>query len=319
MKLLTLDELPEAYDPGRALVSLAAFGEARHRRIVDLWRRRTNRFADYAGVFAVDRGVVVAQAFVERFPYTFPHGTETVSGIAGVTTRLDHARTGIARRVLQEVHRREREAGIRYATLWTNRSWSAHRLYEELGYRDVYTPPLAVRILPPRRRRSDGRKVRTARRSDLRDVEMLHARSGAGRWGFAQRVDGFARMAAADGEFRLEDTLVALGRERPIGYAGFQSDHNRISCGELVANSASSRTLLVASLEGRARSGLITLRDGVVDDLGPELRRRGYVIASAGWFGLMGTELGRERSRADLVREFGTHDPRFRCFAGDRF
>jgi GNAT superfamily N-acetyltransferase len=319
MKLLTFDELPEAYDPGRALVSLAAFGEARHRRTVDLWRRRSTRLADYAGVFAVDRGVVVAQAFVERFPYTFPHGSETVSGIAGVTTRLDYARTGIARRVLQEVHRREREAGIRFATLWTNRSWSAHRLYEELGYRDVYTPPLAVRILPPGRHRSGGRKVRAARRSDLREIERLHARSGAGRWGFAQRVDGFARRAAADGELRMEDALVAPGRGHPSGYAVFQSDHHRISCGELVASSASTRALLVASLEARAPYGLITLRDGVVDDLGPQLRRRGYVTASAGWFGLMGTDLGRERSRTDLVREFGTHDPRFRCFAGDRF
>ncbi len=319
MKLLTFDELPETYDPGRALVSLAAFGEARHRRTVDRWRRRTSRLAEYAGVFAVDRGVVVAQAFVERFPYTFPHGTETVSGLAGVTTRLDHARAGIARRVLQEVHRREREAGIRYATLWTNRSWSAHQLYEELGYRDVYTPPLAVRILPPRRRRSDGGKVRAARHSDLREIERLHAQSGEGRWGFAKRVDGFARVAAADGEFRLKDTLVAPGRGRPSGYALFHSDRNRISCGELVASSALGRASLVASLEARARSGLITLRDGVVDDLGPELRRRGYVIASAGWFGLMGTELGRERSRAYLVREFGTHDSRFRCFSGDRF
>jgi hypothetical protein len=126
-------------------------------------------------------------------------------------------------------------------------------------------------------------------------------------------------MAAADGEFRLKDTLVTIGRGRPSGYAVFQSDHERISCGELVAHSASSRGVLVAALEARTRSGLITLRDGVVDDLGSELRRRGYVTASAGWFGLMGTELGRERSRAELVREFGTHDPRFRCLAGDRF
>jgi GNAT superfamily N-acetyltransferase len=319
MKLLAYDELPSSCDPGRALVSVAAFGEFRHRRTIDLWRRRRSRLADYAGVFAVDHGVVVGQAFVERIPYTFPHGTETVSGIAGVTTRLDHARAGIARRVLEEVHRREREAGIRYATLWTNRSWGAHRLYEELGYRDVYAPPLAVRIRPSRRRRSIGTKVRSGRRSDLREIETLHARSGEGRWGFAQRPDGFARVAATAGEFRLEDVLVALDRGRPSGYAVYASDHERTSCGELVASSASSRALLVASLEARARSGLVVFRDGVVDDLGPELRRRGYVVASAGWFGLMATEFGRERSRPDLVREFGTHDPRFRCFAGDRF
>lgn len=319
MKLLDFDELPKSYDPGRAIVSLAAFGEVRHRRTIDLWRRRAHRLADYGGVFAVDHGMVVGQAFVERIPYTFSHGTETVSGIAGVTTRLDHARAGIMRRVLKEIHRREREAGIRHSILWTNRSWGAHRLYEELGYRDVYAPPFAARILPSRRRRPTGTKVRAARQSDLREIERLHARSGEGRWGFAQRPDGFARLAAATGEFRVEDVLVALDRGRPFGYAVYKSDRNRTGCGELVASSASGRALLTAALEARARSGLVAFWAGVVDDLGPELRRRGYVVASAGWFGLMATEFGRERSRAELVREFGTHDPRFRCFAGDHF
>lgn len=320
MKLLGYDELPVAYDPGRALVSLAAFGEFRHRRTIDLWRRRTSQLADYVGVFAVDHGAVVGQAFVERIAYTFPHGTETVSGVAGVSTRLDHARAGIARRILEEVHRREREAGIDYATLWTNRSWGAHRLYEELGYRDVYVPRLAVRILPSRRRRPHRTRVRPGRTSDLLEVERLHARYGEGRWGFAQRPDGFARVAAAGGELRpREEILVALDRGRPSGYAMFSADRNRTICGELVTRSASDRTRLTASLEARAQTGLVAFRDGAVDAMGPGLRRRGYVVASVGWFGLMATAFGRKRGRAELVREFGTRDPRFLCFTGDRF
>ncbi|MGD1100063.1 MAG: GNAT family N-acetyltransferase [Thermoplasmata archaeon] len=319
MKLLSFDELPESYDPGRALVSIAAFREFRHRRTIDLWQRQKDRLAEYGGVFAVDRGIVVGQAFVERIPYTFPHGTEVVSGIAGVTTRLDHARAGVARRVLEEVHRRERAAGIRYATLWTNRSWGAHRLYEQLGYRDIYTPPIAVRIFPPRRRRSLGTRVRDGKRSDLREIENLHARSGEGRLGFAQRPRGFARLAAATGDLRPETVLLALERGRAVGYAIHRTDANGTSCGELVATSPSTRTLLASSLEGRARSGVVTFWGGAVNDLGPELRRRGYVVASAMWWELMATELGRERSRRELVREFGTNDPRFRCLSGDSF
>ncbi len=319
MKLLTFDELPASYDPSRAIVSLAAFGEFRDRRTVTLARRPPSRLAEYVGVFAVDRGVVVGQMFVERIPYTFPHGTETVSGIAGVTTRIDHARGGIARRLLEEVHRRERAAGIRHSILWTNRSWGAHRLYEELGYRDVYTPPFAVRTLPSHRPRSLGREVRVARRSDLREIELLHARSGEGRWGFAQRPPGFARREVATGDYRLEDVLVAVDQGRPCGYAVGGDRRGRARCGELVASSASVRALLRAALEARASTGQVTFWDGVVNDMGPELRRRGYVVASAGWFGLMATTFGRERSRAELVREFGTNDRRFRCFSGDRF
>ncbi len=156
MKLVGFDELPDSYDSDRALVQLAAFGGFLNRRRIDLWRRRTSVFADYFGIFAVDAGTVVGQTFVLRIPYTFPHGTESISGIAGVATRLDHARTGVARRILEEVHRREREAGIGYSTLWTNRSWGAHRLYEKLGYRDVYAPPGAVRVPPARSPRPPG-------------------------------------------------------------------------------------------------------------------------------------------------------------------
>jgi GNAT superfamily N-acetyltransferase len=319
MKILTFDELSISDDPGRALVSLAAFGEFRDRRAVELSRRPASWLAEYVGVFAVDQGAVVGQMFVERVPYTFPHGTETVSGIAGVTTRLDHARGGIARQLLEEVHRRERAAGIRHSILWTNRSWGAHRLYEKIGYRDVYAPPLAVRILPLPRHRSGGARVRTARRSDFRAIEGLHARSGEGRWGFAQRPARFARREAATGGFRAEDVLIALDRGEPSGYAVVGDRRGQARCGELVASSSSARNRLCASVEARASAGSFTFWDGVVNDMGPELRRRGYVVSAAGWFGLMASELGRERSRAELVREFGTSDPRFRCFSGDRF
>ena len=155
-------------------------------------RRRTSVFADYFGIFAVDAGTVVGQTFVLRIPYTFPHGTESISGIAGVATRLDHARTGVARRILEEVHRREREAGIGYSTLWTNRSWGAHRLYEKLRVRDVYAPPGAVGV-PPARSPRPGRTVRPGHRSDLEAIEELHSRYTEGRWGFTQRPPNFAR------------------------------------------------------------------------------------------------------------------------------
>jgi GNAT superfamily N-acetyltransferase len=320
MKLLTYDELPPSLDSGRALVNLAAFGSVADRHGIALWRRRTSVFADYVGVFAVERGTILGQTFVFRLPYTFPQGTETVSGLAGVSTRLDHARSGIARRILDEVHRRERDAGIRYSTLWTNRSWGAHRLYEKLGYRDVYTPPLAVQVPKSTRRPSVRRKLRPGRTADLLQIESLHARFAEGRWGFSQRTPGFARVAAAAGELRpAEQILVAHERGRLSGYAMVDASRNRFVCGELVALSASRRTALARSLETRARTAPMVFRDGVVPELESWLRRRSYAFASAGWFGLMACELGRDRSRTGIVREMGTEDARFLCMTGDRF
>ena len=153
MKLLTFDELSDRQHTDRSLVQAAAFGGAFDRRRVEIWRRRTKVLADYVGIFAVDRGTVVGHAFVERIPYAFPGGTETITGIASVATRSDRARAGVARLVLEEIHRREREAGIRHAALWTNQSWGAHRLYEKLGYRDIHVPVLAVRASPGPARR----------------------------------------------------------------------------------------------------------------------------------------------------------------------
>ncbi|MGD0589050.1 MAG: GNAT family N-acetyltransferase [Thermoplasmata archaeon] len=320
MKLVTYDELPASLDSGRALVHLAAFGGVADRRGIEIWRRRTSAFAEYVGIFAVDKGEVVGQTLVLRIPFTFPHGTETVSGIAAVSTRLDYARAGIARRILDEVHRRERESGVRYSTLWTNRSWGAHRLYEKLGYRDVYEPPLAVRVPDVVPHRPAGRRIRPGRRSDLRQIETLHARFAEGRWGFAIRPQGFARVAAAAGELRpREEILVSTEGGRLSGYAMVDTTPHRVVCGELVALAASERSFLASSIETRAGRVPTAFRDGVVAEIDPWLRRRGYALASAGWFGLMAHELGRERTRSTVVREMGTQNPRFLCLTGDRF
>lgn len=320
MKLVSYDELPASYDPGRALIHLAAFGGYPDRRSIDLWRRRTSWLADYVGVFAVEEGMVVGQTFVQRIPFTFADRTETVSGIAGVSTRLDHARSGVARRILQEVHRREREAGIRYSTLWTNRSWGAHRLYEQLGYRDVYAPPWAVRIRPALRRHTRKKGVRPGRVTDLAQIEELHSEYARGRLGFAHRPPGFARVAAAAGELRpREEMLVSTEGGRLFGYAMFDSNRNRTVCGELVGRSAAVRARLAASVEARTRAGPTAFRDGAVPEMGSWLRERHYTIAPAGWVGLMATEFGRERSQVQLERELGTRDRRFLCLAGDRF
>ena len=170
MRILTYDELAPEMDPDRALIHLSAFGGVYPSRAVGLRRRRLKILPDYVGVFAVEAGRILGQVFVDRLPYAFRDGPGTISGIAAVGTRPDKGRAGIARLLLTEVHRREREAGIDFAALWTNRSWGAHSLYERLGYRDVYSSPWALHG-PVGRRGARGRP------KGIRQVESATSRT----------------------------------------------------------------------------------------------------------------------------------------------
>lgn len=321
MRFLSFDELTPTMDADRLLVHLAALGGAADRRAVALWRRRSNIYSEYVGVFAVERGRVVGQTLVKRLPYTFPDGTESIGAIASVGTRPDRARRGVARQILTEVHRREREAGIRFVALWTNRSWGAHRLYEKLGYRDVYSAPWAVRAPRPgpypRRPRAS---IRPARAGDLPELERVHDRGAEGRLGFCHRPPRALQLAAATRDFDLSrDLLVARESGRIVGYALPQSSSVRSVCGELVAESSHARHSLVEEVERKARRTPVAFQHSPVTDDLEFFRRRGYVTAATGWYVLMGAELGRAWTRRAATERFATNDRRFLCLSGDRF
>jgi GNAT superfamily N-acetyltransferase len=223
MRFLTFDELTTSMELDRTLLQLTSFGGAYPRRSVEIYRKRTKSVPDYVGIFAVERGRLIGQTFVLRIPYTFPGGTEWVSGIAAVGTRPDRGRSGIARGILTEIHRREREAGIRFSTLWTNRSWGAHRLYEKLGYRDVYSAPWAVHA-PLRRRPPASPALRSGRRTDLTGIEQLYAQEAAGRIGFLRGATGYLATAVAAHELDPKSELIVARSEGQLrGYASMES------------------------------------------------------------------------------------------------
>lgn len=303
----------------RTLIHLASFGGTFPSRSIDLWRRRTKTFADYVAVFAEERGRLLGQTFVLRIPYTFPDGTELVSGVAAVGTRPDRGRAGIARALLTEVHRREREAGIRFSTLWTNRSWGAHGLYEVLGYRDVYSPPWVVhpasRTFPRR-----PRGVRPARRQELADLEQLHARQAEGRLGFLREPNGYLAVGTAAGDIHPAKELVVVRTARRLrGYAHLGSDPYRTICGELVATSRPARQALVSEVRRRAKRTAFAFQHTPVSDAPEMFRGRGYSAVPTGWYVLMAHSLGRTWSPRAAVAQFATSDPRFLCMSGDRF
>jgi GNAT superfamily N-acetyltransferase len=319
MKFRTFDELTPSMETDRNLLHLTAFGNVFPRRTVDRYRRAGDYFAEYVGVFAEEKGRLLGQTFVLRIPYTFPDGTEAISGIAGVSTRPDRGRAGVARAILTEVERREREAGIRFATLWTNRSWGAHHLYEQLGYRDVYSSPWVVHGPEPvAPRRPAG--VRPGRRSDLDEVERLHARHAEGRLGFLRQPNGYTRLELASGWLDPTTQLIVAGSgRRLLGYAALDPSPFRTICGEIVASSPATRRALIAGVRWRAKGGALAFQHTPVTDDPRSFAGHGYSEIPNGWYVFMAHPVGRTWGARAAVNAFATNDPRFLCLAGDRF
>ncbi len=321
MRILSFDELPATAESSRALLQLAAFGSFYTRSDVDAWRGKTHRLAEYGGVFAVEGERVLGEVYVLRIPYAFAGGTEPIAGLATVTTLPDRRRRGIAAALLQDVHRREREAGLRYVTLWTNPSWGAHALYEKLGYRDVYSSRWAVRIGGSRtaRRRSTHR-IRTGRASDLGPIERLHDRALQGRLGFAERPAGALVSKYDTGRLDpARQLLVCSTGGRIVGYAQYDRSPQRIVCGELVARDRAIRRGLVDELLRTSGDLPCAFQHSVVPDA-PEIFGAGkYARATRSWWGFMAASLEREWTTSEAIATFATDHPRFVCFAGDRF
>jgi len=280
--------------------------------------RRLGLVTDYVGLFAVEGGSVLGQVLVLRILYRTSSGLEPVAGISSVTTRTDARRRGVARTLLQEVHRREAAAGRRFALLWTSQSWFAHRLYESLGYRDVWTPPSAVRVLP-RARGSRKDQLRPVAAGELSAVERLHTDVTREDPGFSARPRGTLRVLQAGGDLDLANLMVLGPRGSIRGYAVLGKAPGLRRCGEFVARPQASATLL-DGLERRAAPGVLWMGNSPVRALRPELRSRGYLLrAEAEWRVLMARPLSGSRDPTVLRKELGVDRPTFRCMSLDRF
>jgi GNAT superfamily N-acetyltransferase len=319
VRIVAWDEVPSARQLDRAALSIGAFSGWLDPRTVRLYRRRRFALSDYVGVAALEGDEVVGQTVVYRLPYRTASGLTTVAGVASVTSRLDRRRRGIASALLEEVHRRERDAGVRFALLWTSQGWFAHRAYEKLGYEDVFTPPLAVRALSRGRRGPRGETLRPARPAELASLEALHGKVHAESHGFAPRPTGFLTVEREAGDLDLGGLLVYRRQGRLAGYAFVARSHALLRCGELVARPRELPALLDA-IERAAAPGVLALGNTPAHALRPELGRRGYRGGAAQeWRVLMACPLdGRARGR-ELARALAVERPSFVCMSLDRF
>ena len=276
--------------------------------------------ADYVGLCAVERGRVLSSVAVHRFPFRTRQGDCTCSGLGAVATLPSHARRGLARKVIEEAHRRERESGSPFMLLYTGRSIVAHTLYESLGYRDVLEFPRAVRLAPRTRRALPrGYRWRRAAPADRRPIEELRAELGRARCGFTR--SGVAWWPgprpwfapSAHGWFVLE-------REGGIvGYASLRSEGRVLACDEGMGRSAPARSLVLRSLESEASGRWLMLGSSTVDEFRNAPGFHDYTLDRSSYGVLMARSLAGPVRRSDLAQELGTDRPGFLIGTADAF
>jgi GNAT superfamily N-acetyltransferase len=280
--------------------------------------------ADYFGVFAVENGEVLSTVRVSRVPYTFSDGKrEVVSAIGGVVTRHDHSHQGLARRLLEEVHRRETADGRRFSLLWTGRNNVAHHLYESLGYIDVYTPELAmVKCIRKLKTPSKQYSLVKARNKDAKTIEHIHSNATKNRLGFTPRAPGLMDVLFTLGWFRPELFHLILHDDKLIGYyLEFQKSRGWTGSSEIVvaADDKAEIEQVIPLLEREAGNGWLILGNTFVRDNHDALKSGGYKIASFAYTTLMAKPLDGTKPTKNVAKLLGVEDPRFVCHRLDGF
>ena len=317
MRILDHDDLPPGIeDQVQLLDGAAGWGPMDFSRVKRA-RKTGYPAADYFGVYAVEDGKVSSMVRVLRLPFTTRRGLEKVAAIQGVVTRRDRSRKGLARKLLEEVHRRERDAGNRFVLLWTGRGQVAHALYNSMGYADIYTPELAIRKcgLPTKSRK--GYELRKASAADLDVIERLHGKATQGHLGFTPRPKGIVRSLLGLGFLTTEPFRIVLRKGEPVGYGLIQKNPSWSRLDEVVVMEGEDTGEVLSLFESETKGKWLELRNTFVRDALGVLRKRGYAITRFAYYGLLG--LGLADQGQDVANELGVSSQKFACQQLDYF
>ncbi|MDA4122449.1 MAG: GNAT family N-acetyltransferase [Thaumarchaeota archaeon] len=318
MKILEHDELPSNMEADLQLLRLSVGWVPRDFARMEEARKAGYPSADYLGLYAVEDGRILSTARVVRVPYTFPDGhKESVSGILSVITREDARGRGLATKLLTEIQDRERKKGIKLCLLWTDRSISAHGLYESMGYKDVYAPDFATKRAGKKTASPKGYELRKAEEGDLPEMVAIYEEANRMRMGFTPRPRGLLPSIVKFGLVGTGSFRMIIKGGRPVGYLDISESSAWVKVSE-VAMSEGSASELVPLVEAISTGKWVTFWNTFVRDSKATLRSRGYVTSNFDNHILMGLRLDRPRAK-DLPAFMGTSDDRFVCQVIDYF
>ncbi len=318
MRIVSLDELPEGWEPKAQLLDASVGWFLTDFKRMKEARRMGYPAADYFGVYAVEGDEVQSAVRVLRIPYTLGSGaTETVSAICGVVTRREWSRRGLAKALLGEVHRREATVGNRFCILWMGFWNFSHALYSSIGYSDIYTPRLAMRRCDGPKSERQKYKLRTAKKGDATTIEKLHAESTKGRVGFTPRPKSVLPPLFKLGLVKPDAFRLILSDGEPIGYLQMQKGPEWVKSDEVVLTERADPGEVASLLQREAAPRWLLLQGTFVRDSSDLLGRLGYLFTDYAYYGLMVRPL--EGIHRDLKRELGTVNRSFTCHFLDYF
>ena len=318
MQILDHDELStEAENQVHLLDSTAGWGPMDFQRIAYARKKKESPAADYFGVYAVERGAVLSMVRVLRLPFSTSTGVERIAAIQGVVTRRDRSRMGLARKLMEEVHRREKEAGTRLSLLWTGRGQVAHHLYESLGYSDVYTPEIAILHCPRKAPKPKGYELRKIKGADIGLIERLHTEATKGRLGFTPRHPGLVSLLLKLRFISRDSIRLIVTGDEPIGYAFIRRSLGQPSVEELITIDKQEPWDVLSLFESEASGGWLIIRNTAVRDNLKTLQARHYSITYLSYYSLLAAELPRRNH--PTPRALGTTSRLFTCQMIDYF
>lgn len=276
-------------------------------------------YAPYVTLFAEEAGQLLARVSVYRPGFRTAQGLLPMSGVTDVVTRPEAVGRGLAERLLREAHRRERAAGFPWILLWTQRSWGAHRLYEKLGYRDVFSPPVAVRRIGSRAR-PPAKSAYSTRPARPRDADLLGgllATATRNRLGFAARYPGSYRMLFDARRRAPEAHHLLLLRNRAVGFFYAPQNPRQVSVSEAVVIAPDHVEPLLDAMERLARGRWLSITSTTfARDAALALERRGFASFPSAHGVLMAKRLAPAHPDG-VLDSFA--DPRFHAQRGDIF
>ncbi|MBI5033929.1 MAG: GNAT family N-acetyltransferase [Chloroflexi bacterium] len=303
MKILEYDDI----DPFDAFqVSMLALEFALTPEHVAHIRQTDPRPFPFFAIYAVEDDLVLGQVGVFRLPMISIDGREDVGGVWAVSTHPQHSGRSVASMLLDEAHKRMRDAGLRFSTLGTNRYRVGYKLYQRHGYEDtqVLATALARWETAHRPTRLRARQLGNAG-YDL--VEKIFQQVASNYLGFAWRHTPFAPLRD---KVSSDDVWILEQNNHPLGYAFAHLNKSTLEINCLLVPTEIDTTEAVAAVVAQFKASYVKVKVTRPVEVA-SLKRAGFQVAQPTWGAFMLKPLTPHVTLEDARRLFGIGTDRF--------
>lgn len=272
-------------------------------------RQQDPRPFSFFCIYAQVAGIAVGQVGVFRLPMVSTEGADEVGGVWAVSTHPAYARQGIALELLEEAHARMRAAGLRFSTLGTDGHRVAHRLYEKLGYEDVFSSPSVVarlKALPV----ETGLRAERAGSDRLPLADDLFEKLSNNHLGFARRHRPFFPFLERRQYLTGQDLWLLYQEDEPVGYAIAFLAKSVLRIANLLLFEHIDPVAAVAAIARQVEAPYVQVTVDRLEDTGSYLQA-GFNLAQKSWGTFMVNPLAAGVTVEDFRQLYGVNTNRF--------